>query len=77
MTLAFFNVRNSKGYKENEFDMWCDRPQVIKEMLSELSDTELKMYDLDNISDVENYKSDFNDGLLCVGLGWRCVIIND
>ena len=43
MTLAFYKVGNSKGYERHTFDMWCDGPQEIKEMLSELKDDELHL----------------------------------
>ena len=32
MTLAFYKVSNSKNYERHTFDMWFDRPWVIKEM---------------------------------------------
>jgi hypothetical protein len=55
--------------------MWCDRPQVIKEMLSELSDEELRMYDMDNKYDIVAFEDDYNDEIL--DGGWWCVAIND
>lgn len=75
MMLAFYKVGNSKNYDRHTFDVFCDRPQVIKEMLSELSDDELRIYDLDNKFDSgflqENYNDEILDG------GWWCIIIND
>ena len=75
MTLAFFKVSNTKNYDRNTFDMWCDRPQVIKEMLSELSDEELRMYDMDNKYDIVAFEDDYNDEIL--DGGWWCIAIND
>jgi len=75
MTLVFYKVDNSKGYERHTFDMWCDRPQVIKEMLSELSDEELRMYDMDNRYEVDFFQDDFNDDVL--DGGWWCIVIND
>ena len=73
MTLAFYKVSNTKNYDRNTFDMWCDRPQVIKEMLNELNDDELRMYDMEY--DVDSFKEDYNDEVL--DSGWWCVVIND
>ena len=73
MTLAFYKVGNSKNYERHTFDMWCDRPHVIKEMLYELNDDELRMYDMEY--DVDSFKEDYNDEVL--DSGWWCVVIND
>ena len=75
MTLAFYKVGNSKDYERHTFDMWCDKPQVIKEMLSELSDEELRMYNMDNMHDADLFQEDYNDKVL--DGGWWCVTIND
>ena len=75
MTLAFYEVGNSKNYERHTFDMWCDRPDVIKEMLSELKDEELRMYNMDNMYDVDFFQEDYNDEEL--DGGWWCVVIND
>ena len=75
MTLAFYKVGNSKGYERHTFDMWFDRPRVIRDMLSQLSDEELKMYDLDYPTDVSIFQDDYNDEEL--DGGWWCVVIND
>ena len=75
MTLAFYKVDNSKSYERHTFDMWCDRPDVIKEMLSELKDEELRMYNMDNMYDVDFFQEDYNDEEL--DGGWWCVVIND
>jgi hypothetical protein len=75
MTLAFYKVGNSKEYERHTFDMWCDKPQVIKEMLSELKDEELRMYNMDNMYDVDFFQEDYNDEKL--DGGWWCVVIND
>lgn len=75
MILAFYKVDNSKEYGRNTFDMWCDRPQVIKEMLSELSNEELIMYDMDDKYDIIALENDYNDEVL--DGGWWCVVIND
>lgn len=75
MTLAFYKVDNSKNYERHTFDMWCDKPQVIKEMLSELKDEELRMYNMDNMYDVDFFQEDYNDEEL--DGGWWCVVIND
>lgn len=73
MKLAFFKVNNSKGYERNTFDKWFDRPQVIRDMLSELNDDEIKIYDMDNEFDIRYFQEDYNDEEL---YGW-CVVIND
>ena len=70
MTLAFYKCGNSQGYSHHTFDIWCDRPKVIKEMLSKLSDEELRMYDMDNKFDVVAFEDDILD------LFW-CVVINN
>ena len=75
MTLAFYKVGNSQGYERHTFDMWFDRPQVIKEMLSNLNDDELHCYDMDNATDMSIFQDDFNDEEL--DNGWWCVVIND
>lgn len=75
MILAFYKVDNSKNYERHTFDMWYDRPQVIKKMLSELSDEELRMYNMDNMYDVDFFQEDYNDEIL--DGGWWCVVIND
>ena len=75
MILAFYKVDNSKKYERHTFDMWCDRPDVIKEMLSELKDEELRMYNMDNMYDVDFFQEDYNDEEL--DGGWWCVVIND
>lgn len=75
MTLAFYKVGNSKDYERHTFDMWCDRPQVIKEMLSELKDEELRMYNMGNMHDADLFQEDYNDEEL--DGGWWCVVIND
>ena len=75
MTLAFYKVDNSKNYERHMFDMWCDKPDVIKSMLSELSDEELRMYDMNNSHDVDFFQEDYNDEYL--DGGWWCVVIND
>ena len=75
MTLAFYKVGNSKKYERHTFDMWCDRPYVIKEMLSELRDDELHCYDMDDNIDRNIFQDDYNDEEL--DGGWWCVVIND
>ena len=75
MTLAFYKIDNSIGYERHTFDMWCDRPQVIKEMLSKLKDEELKMYDMDDPYDVDIFQLDYNIAIL--DNSWWCVVIND
>jgi hypothetical protein len=75
MTLAFYKVDNSKNYERHTFDVFYDRPQVIKEMLSELSDEELHCYDMDNNVDRSIFEDDYNDEVL--DGGWWCVVIND
>jgi len=75
MILAFYKVDNSKNYERHTFDMWYDRPDVIKKMLSELSDEELRMYDMDNKFDYDYLQEDYNDEIL--DDGWWCVVIND
>lgn len=75
MTLAFYKVGNSKNYERNTFDKWYDKPKVIREMLSRLSDEELRMYDMNNKYDVRYFEEDYNDEVL--DGGWWCVVIND
>ena len=75
MILAFYKVDNSKNYERHTFDMWYDRPQVIKEMLSELKDDEFHCYDMDNDVDRSIFQDDYNDEVL--DGGWWCVVIND
>lgn len=75
MTLAFYSIDNEKRFDNHSFDAWSDRPQTIKEMLSALSDEDLRMYDMDNVFDVRNFQEDFNDDIIT--LGWFCVVIND
>lgn len=75
MILAFYKVDNSKNYERYTFDMWYDKPQVIKEMLSELSDEELRMYNMNSKFDVDCLQEDYNDEVL--DCGWWCVVIND
>ena len=75
MTLAFYKVDNSKNYERHTVDLWYDRPQVIKEMLSGLSDEELRMYDVDNKYDIIALEDDYNDAV--IDGRWWCVVIND
>ena len=75
MELAFYKVDNSKNYERHTFDVFCDRPRVIKEMLSELSDDELRIYDLDNNFDSDYLQEDYNDEIL--NGGWWCVVIRE
>lgn len=75
MTLAFYKVDNSKGYERNTFDMLCDRPEVIREMLSRLSDEELSMYDMNDKYDVRDFEEDYNNEV--IDGNWWCVVIND
>lgn len=64
MTLAFYKVDNSQNYGRHTFDGIYDKPEKIKEMLSKLSDEELRMYDMDNKYDKEDFKDDYNDEVL-------------
>lgn len=73
--LAFYKVGNSKNYERHTFDMWFDRPQVIKDMLSELKGDEFRYYDMDSKYDVGFFQEDYNDEEL--DGGWWCVVIND
>lgn len=75
MKLAFYKVDNKKYYDRHTFDYLYDKPEVIKKMLSELSDEELRMYDMDNRHDVDFFQEDYNDEIL--DGGWWCVVIND
>ena len=75
MTLAFYRVTNSKNYERYTFDSLYDKPDVIKNMLSELSNEELMMYKMNNIHDVAFFQEDYNDEVL--DGGWWCVVIND
>lgn len=64
MTLAFYKVDNSQDYDRHTFDSIYDNPEKIKEMLSKLSDEELRMYDMDNKDDKEDFEDDYNDEVL-------------
>jgi hypothetical protein len=75
MTLAFYKVDNSKGYERNTCDMLCDRPQVIKDMLSELKYDEVRYYDMDNNVDRSIFQDDYNEEV--IDCYWWCVVIND
>lgn len=75
MTLAFYKVDNSKGYERNTFDTLCDRPQVIKDMLSELKYDEVRYYDMNNNVDRSIFEDDYNDEV--IDCCWWCVVIND
>ena len=75
MKLAFYKVYNSKNYERHTFDKWYDKPDVIKNMLSELSDEELRMYDMDDRYDVDFFQEDYNDEEL--DGGWWCIVINN
>lgn len=79
MTLAFYKIDNSQGYDRHTFDLLkregLEGWQKIKEMLSKLSDEELRMYNMRDTFDRMFLEDDYNgeelDG------GWWCVIIND
>lgn len=73
MILAFYKVGNSLEYERHTFDEMYDNPKKIKEMLSKLSDDELKIYDLGNASDASIFQDDYNDEEL--DGGWWCVLI--
>ena len=73
MILAFYKVSNSKNYGRHTFDYWHHKPEVIKQMLSELSDEELRMYDMDNDDDTDFFQEDYNDEEL--DGSWWCVLI--
>lgn len=73
MILAFYKVSNSKNYGRHTFDYWYHKPEVIKKMLYELSDEELRMYDMDNSDDIDSFQEDYNDEEL--DGGWWCVLI--
>ena len=64
MTLAFYRVNNSQNYGRHTFDCIYDKPEKIKEMLSKLSDDELRMYDMNNKYDKEDFEDDYNDEVL-------------
>lgn len=64
MTLAFYKVDNSQDYGRHTFDSIYDNPEKIKEMLSKLSDEELRMYDMDSKYDKEDFEDDYNDEVL-------------
>ena len=75
MTLAFYKVDNSKDYERHTFDYFYDKPQEIEKMLSELSDEELRMYNMNSEFDVGCLQEDYNDEVL--DCGWWCVVINE
>ena len=75
MLLAFYKVDNSLGYERHSFDDIHDKPQEIKDMLCGLSDDELRVYDMNNIYDVDDLKEDYNDEIL--DNGWGGIVIND
>lgn len=64
MTLAFYRVNNSQNYGRHTFNGIYDKPEKIKEMLSKLSDEELRMYDMDNKYDKKDFEDDYNDEVL-------------
>jgi hypothetical protein len=53
----------------------CDRPQVIKDMLSELKYDEVRYYDMNNNVDRSIFEDDYNDEV--IDCCWWCVVIND
>ena len=73
MILAFFKVDNSKNYERHTFDSMFDKPRQIIDKLSELSDEELRIYDINNTMDMSIFQDDYNDEEL--DGGWWCVII--
>jgi len=77
MTLAFYKVGNSMKYDRHTFDLMqrSGAAREIKNMLAELSDEELRMYDMDNNIDMSIFQDDYNDEEL--DGGWWCIVIND
>lgn len=77
MTLAFYKVDNSKNYDRHTFDLMqrSGAAWEIKNMLAELSDEELRMYDMDNEYERIFFQDDYNDEEL--DNGWWCIVIND
>lgn len=79
MTLAFYKVDNSQGYDRHTFDLpkreGAEGWQKIKEMLSKLSDEELRMYNMRDTFDRMFFEDDYNNEVL--DCGWWCVVIND
>ena len=73
MILAFFKVDNSKNYERHTFDSMFDKPRQIIDKLSELSDEELRIYDINNTMDMSIFQDDYND--MELDGGWWCVII--
>ena len=63
MILAFYKVDNSKGYDRHTFDILSRNGETkeIKEMLSHLSDEELRIYDMNNKFDRMFWQDDYND----------------
>ncbi len=75
MKLVFYKVNNSKNYDRHSFDAIYDQPEVIKEMLSELSDEELSIYNMDDKYDADCFADSFNNEEL--SSGWWCIILRD
>lgn len=73
MTLAFYKVDNSKGYDYLTFV--GKEKEEVKEMLSQLGDEELSMYDMNNEYDRKYFQYDYNEDKL--DGGWWCVVLND
>lgn len=73
MKIAFYKVINSKNYDRHTFE--CLKPAEIKELLAELSDEELSIYDMDSSYDRACMESDYNDE--CYDGGWWMVILKD
>lgn len=73
MILAFFKVDNSKNYERHTFDSMFDKPRQIIDKLSELSNEELRIYDINNTMDMSIFQDDYND--MELDGGWWCVII--
>lgn len=73
MKIAFYKVNNSKDYNRHTFESL--KPTEIKELLAELSDEELSIYDMDSSYDRACLQYDYNDE--CYDGGWWMVILED
>jgi hypothetical protein len=80
MKIAFYKVNNSKDYERHTFDGICNQPEKIEEMLNELPDDEVRIYDIKvgydtRMPSLDDFVEDYNNEIL--DGGWWTVIIND
>ena len=80
MKLVFFSVTNHLFLNRDSFDE-CDTPQEIENLLADLWDEEIRIYDpmhfgwgAEPSPNLVDFMEDFNDEILDDG-GWWCVVI--